>query len=101
MVDVLIADDSPVARDHLRFLLEADPHIRVVAVARDGREAVELAQRHRPDVITMDVHMPRLDGIEATRQIMAACPTRILIVSASWSPGDTDRAGYYGGGCRQ
>ena len=92
MVDVLIADDSPVARDHLRFLLESDPDIRVKAVARDGGEAVELAQRHQPDVITMDVHMPRVDGIAATRQIMASCPTRILIVSASWSPGDTEKA---------
>ena len=92
MVDVLIADDSPVARDHLRFLLESDPDIRVKAVARDGGEAVELAQRHQPDVITMDVHMPRVDGLSATRQIMSACPTRILIVSASWSPGDTERA---------
>ena len=92
MVEVLIADDSPVARDYLRYLLEADPDIRVVAAARDGREALELAQRHRPDVITMDVHMPRVDGIEATRQIMATCPTRILIVSASWNPGDTEKA---------
>ena len=92
MIDVLIVDDSPVVRDYLRYLLEADPDIRVVAAARDGIEAFELAQRHRPDVITMDVHMPRVDGLAATRQIMETCPTPILIVSASWSPGDTEKA---------
>ncbi len=83
MIRVLVADDSATVREHLAYLLGEDPVIEVIGVARDGLEAVEQAQRLRPDVVVMDVHMPRMSGYEATRQIMECVPTPIVMVSAS------------------
>ena len=90
MIKALIVDDSPVARQLLDHILSADPEIRVVGFANDGEEAVELARRTKPDVITMDICMPKLNGYEATRRIMETCPTPIVVVSASWRPEDVD-----------
>jgi two-component system chemotaxis response regulator CheB len=86
LIRVLVVDDSVVARDLMVYVLNSDPHIQVVGVAQDGEEAVELATRLRPDVITMDIHMPRMDGYDATRRIMERCPTRIVMVTASALP---------------
>ena len=69
MIRVLLADDHQVLRDGLRRLLETDPGIRVVAAANDGREAVAKAVETLPEVVVMDVSMPNLGGIEATRSI--------------------------------
>jgi two-component system chemotaxis response regulator CheB len=80
-IRVLVADDSPTLRGALRALLQEDPGIEVVAEARDGHEAVAGARRLSPDVITMDVVMPGLDGLRATEEIMAVAPTRIVVVS--------------------
>ncbi len=85
MVRVLVAEDSAVTREHLVYLLHQDAGLRVVGTARDGLEAVEQAERLRPDVILMDVHMPRMNGYEATRRIMERIPTPIVMVSASSS----------------
>ncbi|OFW42912.1 MAG: hypothetical protein A3J29_20600 [Acidobacteria bacterium RIFCSPLOWO2_12_FULL_67_14b] len=85
MIRVLVAEDSAVTREYLVYLLGQDPALEVVGVARDGLEAVQQAERLRPDVIVMDVHMPRMDGYEATRQIMERVPTPIVVVSASSS----------------
>jgi two-component system chemotaxis response regulator CheB len=82
-IKVLIVEDSAVVAEFLTHLLNSDPAIEVVSVARDGVEGVDAAQRCHPDVITMDVHMPRVDGFEATRQIMETCPVPIVIVSAN------------------
>ena len=79
---VVIADDSPTMRATLHAFLKDEPEIEVVGQAVDGAEAVEMARELRPDVITMDVMMPRLDGLAAVERIMAEAPTRILIVSA-------------------
>jgi len=79
---VLVAEDSPTARALLVAMLESEPGIRVVGEAASGEAAVREAARLRPDVITMDVHMPGLDGLQATRAIMSQQPTPILIVSA-------------------
>jgi DNA-binding NarL/FixJ family response regulator len=82
MIRVVIADDEGLIRDGFRMILRARPEIDVVAEAADGVEAVEAAHRHRPDVVLMDVRMPRLDGIDATARIVAAgLPTRVLMLT--------------------
>jgi two-component system, chemotaxis family, protein-glutamate methylesterase/glutaminase len=83
MIRVLIVEDSPVAREFLAYLLTSDPVIQVVGVAKNGAEALDAVTRLRPDVITMDIHMPIMDGFEATRRIMETVPTPIVIVSGS------------------
>ncbi len=83
MITVLIAEDSAVIAGHLKGLLESDPGIKVLAIAKNGIEAVAMARNLHPDVITMDILMPKMDGVEATRSIMRESPTRIVIVTAS------------------
>ncbi|HYU42691.1 MAG TPA: chemotaxis protein CheB [Vicinamibacteria bacterium] len=90
MVRVLLVEDSAVTLEYLGLLLSQDRGLEVVATARDGVEAVEKAERLHPDVILMDVHMPRLGGLEATRQIMAQVPTPIVLITASLDPGETE-----------
>jgi two-component system chemotaxis response regulator CheB len=87
---VLVVDDSPVARSVLRSILENDAGIEVVGAARNGWEGVQMATQLLPDVITMDVRMPEMDGYEATQQIMAYHPTPILIITASLAKQDVD-----------
>lgn len=83
-ITVLIADDHSALRKGLRLLLDFEEGIEVVAEAADGGEAVKLAKKHRPDVVVMDISMPVLSGIEATREIRAHLPnTHVLIVSAA------------------
>lgn len=92
MIRVLVAEDSLTVRQLLVEVLRSDPDITVVGEASNGAEAVELAERLRPDLITMDIQMPVLDGLAATKEIMTRCPTPIVIVSASSSKPDVDRA---------
>ena len=83
MLRVLIVDDSPTAHELIRGILNSDPEIEVVGWAKNGAEGVRLTQELRPDVLTMDIHMPVLDGFGATQKIMSTCPTPIVIVSAT------------------
>jgi DNA-binding NarL/FixJ family response regulator len=82
-ITVLLAEDHEIVREGLRKLLEADSDIEVVGTAANGRQAVALTKKLRPDVVVMDIAMPLLNGLEATRQIRAAFPdTKVLILSA-------------------
>ncbi|MBN9619040.1 MAG: response regulator transcription factor [Actinobacteria bacterium] len=81
-IRVLLVDDQPMMRTGLRLILEAEPDLAVVGESPDGEAAVEDARALQPDVIVMDIRMPRLDGIEATRQILAAGSTaRVLMLT--------------------
>lgn len=85
---ILIADDHEVVRDGMLALLEREPGWKVIAQATNGRDAVKLADKHHPDVVILDIAMPELNGIEASRQIRKGCPTvKILIFSMH----DTER----------
>jgi DNA-binding NarL/FixJ family response regulator len=89
VIDVLLADDHPVFRDGLAMLLDSVPGIRVVGRAGTGREAVDLAGRLKPDVVVMDVNMPDLDGIEATRRLTADSPHVGVVVLTMTETDDT------------
>jgi two-component system, NarL family, response regulator LiaR len=79
---VLVADDHGLVRDALCAFLSGIDDVEVVAQARDGEEAVALALEHKPRVVVMDVSMPKMDGVEATRQIMHRAPdTRVVILT--------------------
>ncbi len=83
MIKVLIVEDSKVVQEFLAHIFTSDPSIQVVGVADNGEEALDAVKQKRPDVITMDIHMPKVDGFEATRAIMETVPTPIVIVTGS------------------
>src|ERR1700693_81882 len=84
---VLIVDDSTFMRKVLETILNSDDQLQVVGQAKDGREAIALAQSLKPDVITMDINMPVMDGLQATAQIMTTNPRPIVIVSSESKDG--------------
>jgi two-component system chemotaxis response regulator CheB len=86
-VRVLIVDDSTFMRKVLETILISDPQLQVIGHAKDGREAIALAESLKPDVITMDINMPHMDGLQATAQIMTANPRPIVVVSSESKDG--------------
>lgn len=83
MVKVLIVDDSPTIRKNLEFILSSDKEIEIIGTAENGKKALEFVENNRPDIITMDIEMPEMDGFEATKRIMQKDPIPIIIVTAS------------------
>jgi len=91
MIKVLIVEDSQVVREFLTYVLSSDPDIQVIGTASNGEEAIRAVQDKRPDIVTMDINMPKMDGFEATRIIMETTPIPIVIVSASWDPRELEK----------
>ncbi|MCK2219273.1 response regulator transcription factor [Actinomadura sp. ATCC 31491] len=85
MIRVLVADDQALVRAGVRMLLQATGDMEVVGEAEDGAEAVRLAERHLPDVILMDLRMPRVDGLEAIRRVLAARPGARIVVLTTFA----------------
>ncbi len=92
MIRVLVVEDSATVREFLLHILRSDPEIEVVGTAETGEEALEAVGRTRPDVITMDVHMPKMNGFDATRLIMETHPTPIVVVSGTVDMADAAKS---------
>jgi DNA-binding NarL/FixJ family response regulator len=84
-ITCLIVDDHEVVREGLRLSLSRAPHIRVVGEAGDGRAAIELAERRKPNVVIMDVRMPGLDGLDATKELMEKEPNIAVLIFTAYS----------------
>lgn len=82
MIRVLVVDDSAFMRKAISMMLDSDPEIEVIDTARDGLEAIEKIKRLRPQLVTLDIEMPRMDGITALKRIMKECPTPVMMISS-------------------
>ncbi|MBU1231030.1 MAG: chemotaxis response regulator protein-glutamate methylesterase [Proteobacteria bacterium] len=87
MIKVVVVDDSAFMRKAISTMLSKDPEIDVVATARDGEEGLELIRKHNPDVVTLDIEMPRMDGLTALRHIMMEMPRPVIMVSSLTNEG--------------
>lgn len=83
MIKVLIVEDSKTVSQYLQFILDRDPEIEVIGNVANGKEAIEFIEKNKPDIISMDIDMPLMNGLEATRRIMATHPIPIIVVTAS------------------
>jgi two-component system chemotaxis response regulator CheB len=88
MVKVLIVDDSKTVSQYLEFILGNDSEIEIIGNVTDGEQAIDFVKKNKPDIITMDIDMPKMNGIEATRKIMASTPIPIIVVTASRNAND-------------
>lgn len=91
-IKVLIVDDSPTVLECLKHIFNSTSKLQVIGSARNGKEAIEFVRHTRPDIITMDVRMPVMDGFEATREIMSTDPIPIVILSANWDPIEVEQS---------
>jgi DNA-binding NarL/FixJ family response regulator len=92
-IRVVIADDHTLFAEALALALRSDPRFEVLGLAENGRQAVDMASSLQPDVVLMDLHMPVMDGVEATRRIRLGSPrSHVVVVTASTSPEDGARA---------
>jgi len=89
LIRVLVVDDQRVVRDGLAMLVGLIDDVEVVGAAADGREAIALAHEHRPDVVLMDLRMPGLDGVEATRELRASLPDTQVLVLTTYADDDS------------
>lgn len=87
-IRLLLVDDQDLIRESLHIVLDMDPDIQVVGMAENGRVAIELCEQHRPNVVLMDVHMPEMDGVEATRQIKQRWPDIHVIILTTFQEVD-------------
>ena len=87
MIRVVVVDDSAFMRKALTTMLEKDPDIKVVATARNGADGLEVIRQHDPDVVTLDIEMPKMDGLTALRHIMMEMPRPVLMVSSLTTDG--------------
>lgn len=87
-ITVLVVDDSAVSRELLKYIIEEDPQLKVIGMVESGEKALQFLKDHKPDVITMDIVMPGMDGFEVTRRIMETRPVPILIISGVYSCDD-------------
>src|SRR5690625_778701 len=89
VIRILVVDDEPIVRSGLKAILSSDPHLEVVAEADDGVQAIEQVRAHRPDVVFMDVKMPRMNGHESTRTIRAMTNPPAIVMLTSLNADDT------------
>ncbi|MFZ4563370.1 MAG: response regulator, partial [Bacteroidales bacterium] len=87
-IRVLIAEDTPTGQGLLKGILAGDPRFEIIALAVDGIQAVEFVAKYHPDVVSMDIYMPLMDGVVATRHIMQQNPVPIVIVSSFYTPAE-------------
>lgn len=91
IIKILIVEDSSLVRDFLVYILSSEPDMHVVGTAKNGKEAVKLAQLKKPDIITMDIEMPVMNGLEATKEIMSTNAIPIIIVTSSYNKKEIDK----------
>lgn len=91
MIKVLVVDDSPTIREIMKDILSSDKDIEVIGVASNGEEAIRFMEKNKPDIVTMDIDMPGMNGFEATRRIMETTPVPIVIVTALFNSKNIDR----------
>lgn len=91
-IEIFMVDDSQVARDLLTYVFETDPNLTIIGYAENGEEALKWLKYQTPDVITMDITMPGLDGFKTTRRIMQMKPTPIVIISSGYNQEDQDKS---------
>lgn len=92
LIKVLVVGDSSTVREFLVYLLASDPEIRVIGTATDGKEALAAVKSKQPDIVIMDIHMPKMNGLDATRAIMENCPVAIIIVTGSSTAAEMESA---------